>query len=231
MHLKLNKVHGDKMKKLRLITRRGLFRLLTGLPKNSHAIFLLLFFLAGCGKPPVLVHRYTLEYPSPAVPGSAKIGEAIKVELFSVAQAYNSPAMVYQPNPYKSDTYHYHRWRVNPGYMVTDYLLRDLRNSGLFKAALPAGSSGKSRFLLEGGVEEMQEIDEPDGWKAALTLNITLLDLNRQEISERVVFQRNYRAVEPMTEKTPNGLAQGMSRAMERLSARIITDIYQAAAK
>lgn len=194
-------------------------------------LFLLFFFLAGCGKPPTLVHRYILEYPSPAVPGSAKIGEAIKVEVFSVAQAYNSPAMVYQPNPYKSDTYHYHRWRVNPGNMVTDYLLRDLRNSGLFKAALPAGSSGKSRFLLEGGVEEIQEIDEPDGWKAALTLNITLLDLNRRELTERVVFQKNYRAVEPMTEKTPNGLAQGMSRAMERLSAQIITDIYQAAAK
>ncbi len=214
------------MKELRLFTRRGLFRLqMTGL------LFLLFFFLAGCGKPPTLVHRYILEYPSPAVPGSAKIGEAIKVEVFSVAQAYNSPAMVYQPNPYKSDTYHYHRWRVNPGNMVTDYLLRDLRNSGLFKAALPAGSSGKSRFLLEGGVEEIQEIDEPDGWKAALTLNITLLDLNRRELTERVVFQKNYRAVEPMTEKTPNGLAQGMSRAMERLSAQIITDIYQAAAK
>ena len=194
-------------------------------------LFLLLFFLAGCGKPPVLVHRYILEYPSPAVPASVKLGEAIKVELFSVAQAYNSPAMVYQPNPYKSDTYHYHRWRVNPGFMVTDYLLRDLRNSGLFKAALPAGTSGKSRFLLEGGVEEMQEIDEPDGWKAALTLNITLLDLNRRELTERVVFQKNYRAVEPMTEKTPNGLAQGMSRAMERLSAQIIADVYQAAAK
>jgi len=194
-------------------------------------LFLLLFLLAGCGKPPTLVHRYILEYPSPAVPGSAKIGEAIKVELFSVAQAYNSPAMVYQTNPYKSDTYHYHRWRVNPGNMVTDYLLRDLRNSGLFKAALPAGSSGKSRFLLEGGVEEMQEIDEPDGWKAALTLNITLLDLNRKELTERVVFQRHYRALEPLTEKTPNGLAQGMSRAMERLSAQIITDIYKAAAK
>ncbi len=223
---------GEKMIiKLRLLPKGGLLRFLAGLPAISAVAFLLLFLLAGCGKPPTLVHRYILEYPSPAVSASPKIDEVIKVELFSVAQAYNSPAMIYQPHPFKSEAYHYHRWRVNPGNMVTDYLLRDLRNSGLFKAVLPAGSSGKTKFLLEGGVEEFQEIDEADGWKAALALNITLLDLSRGELTERVVFQRNYRAVEPLTEQTPQGLAQGMSRAMQRLSAQIIADIYKAAVK
>lgn len=219
------------MKKSRPFTQRGWSQLLTGLFPIVCASFLLLPLVAGCGKPPNLVHRYILEYPPPKGPAAPKIGEAIKVELFSVAQAFNSPAMVYQTNPFKSDTYNYHRWRVNPGNMVTDYLLRDLRNSGLFKAALPAGSAGKSRYLLEGGVEEIQEIDEADGWKAALALNITLLDQNRHELTERVVFQKNYRAVELMTEKTPHGLAQGMSRAMQRLSGEIIADIYKAAAK
>lgn len=222
---------GEKMKNPRPLRGRGLFRLLAGLCANYPAVFFLLFLLAGCGKPPTLVQRYILEYPSPVVSGAAKIGEVIKVELFSVAQVYNSPAMLYQPHPFKSDAYNYHRWRVNPGNMVTDYLLRDLRNSGLFKAALPYGSSGKSRFLLEGGVEEFQETDKPDGWQAALTLNITLLDLSRQELPQRVIFQKNYRTVEPLTEQTPKGLAQGMSRAMARLSAQIIGDVYQAAAK
>lgn len=222
---------GEKMKNPRFLRGRGLYRLLTGLGAKYHAVFLVLFILAGCGKPPTLVQKYLLEYPSPAVSGSGKIGEVIKVELFAVAQVYNTPAMIYQPHPYKSDAYQYHRWRVNPGNMVTDYLLRDLRNSGLFKAVLPSGSSGKSRFLLEGGVEEFQETDAPDGWKAALALNITLLDLSRQELPQRVVFQKNYRAVEPLTEQTPKGLAQGMSRAMEKLSAQIIAEVYQAAAK
>ncbi len=222
---------GEKMKNPCSLRGRGLCRLLTVIWANFLVVFIMLFLFAGCGKPPTLVQRYVLDYPSPAVSGSGKIGEVIKVELFEVSQAYNSPAMIYQPHPYKSDTYQYHRWRVNPGNMVTDYLLRDLRNSRLFKAALPAGSSGKSRFLLEGGVEEFQETDEPDGWKAALALNVTLLDLSRQELPQRVVFQKNYRAVEPLTEQTPKGLAQGMSRAMERLSAEIIADIYKAVAK
>ncbi|MEW6387152.1 MAG: ABC-type transport auxiliary lipoprotein family protein [Thermodesulfobacteriota bacterium] len=186
-------------------------------------------FLAGCGKPPALINNYMLEYPAPLIGKSPRLDAALKVELFAVAQAYNSTAMVYRPSPFKSEVYNYSRWRVNPGYLVTDFLLRDLRNSGLFPAVLSYHEAGNARFRLEGGVEEFQELDEADGWKAALVLNVTLLDLLAGELPQRLVFQKSYRAAEPLPEKTPQGLAQGMSRALEKLSARIITDTYDAA--
>ena len=81
--------------------------------------------LVGCGKPPMLVHQYILEYPAPVLGRQTKIPEALKVGQFSVAQTFNTNAMVYQPQPFKSEVYNYSRWRVNPGYLVTDYLLRD----------------------------------------------------------------------------------------------------------
>ncbi|MFZ0052668.1 MAG: hypothetical protein WAK96_12915, partial [Desulfobaccales bacterium] len=77
-------------------------------------------------------------------------------------------------------------------------------------------------------VEDFQELDEPEGWKASLAINVTLLDTAQELIPQRVVFQRNYRAVEPLVQKTPHGLAQGMSQAMEDVSAQIINDVYQA---
>lgn len=198
---------------------------------SQAAVVLLVMLGSGCGKPPTLMQQYIFDYPSPGFQRLPPVTAGIKLEKFSVAQAYNSTDMVYQPHPYKSEAYTYHRWRVNPGYLVTDYLLRDLRNSGLFKAVLPAGSTGDCRFLLEGGIVEIQELDAPEGWHAALTLNVTLLDLTQEEVPKRVVFQKNYRAQDPLTEKTPNGLAQGMSRAMQQLSTQIITDVYQAARK
>jgi ABC-type uncharacterized transport system auxiliary subunit len=188
----------------------------------------LILLLAGCGKPPMLVHHYILEYPAPVLRGKTKSPEAVKVGLFSVAQAFNTNNIVYQPQPYKSDTYNYSRWRANPGYLVSDYLLRDFQDSHLFAAVFGPGSSGKYRFFLEGGVEEFQEVDEPDGWKAVLALTVTLLDVSQEELPQRVVFQKRYRASEPMSDKTPQGLAQAMSRAMEHLSARIINDTYEA---
>jgi len=184
--------------------------------------------LCGCGKPPMLVRQYVLEYPSPPLTGSP-LNVAVKVERFAVAQAYNTTSMVYQPGAFKREAYKYHRWRVNPGYQVTDYLVRDLRKSGLFKAVFTFESSEKTRFVLEGGVEDFQELDEADGWKAALALCVTLLDTEQENVARKVVFQKSYRVAEPMVERTPQGLAESMSRAMEKLSAQIITYVYDAA--
>jgi len=174
---------------------------------------LLLLLIWGCGGPPAMVNKYMFEYPSPVFKVKSPVDESIKVELFSVAQAYNSTSMVYRPDPYTQKAYAYNRWQVNPGYLVTDFLVRDLRNSHLFKAVFPHTSGARSRFALEGGVQEIEELDEGDGWKAALSLNITLLDMNEEEVTKRVVFQKNYQAREPLAEKTPQGLAQAMSRA------------------
>jgi ABC-type uncharacterized transport system auxiliary subunit len=190
---------------------------------------LLVMCLGGCGKPPMLVNQFILEYPAPVVGGKAKLPAALKVDLFSVAQAFNANAMVYQPRPFQSQVYNYSRWRANPGYLVTDFLLRDLRESGLFKAVFGPDSSGKHRFKLEGGVAEFQEVDAEGGWQASLALTVTLLDTQQEELPQRVVFQKNYRALAPLPEKTPQGLAQGMSRAMEQVSAQIINDTYEAA--
>jgi uncharacterized lipoprotein YmbA len=195
------------------------------------ALILLSSLLWGCGSSPMLVHKYLLEYPAPTVKAAAPLKDAIKLEKFSVAQAFNTTAMVYQGEACTSETYNYSRWRVNPGYLVTDYLLRDLRHARLFLAVLPADSPSQSRFILEGGVEEIQELDQTDSWKAALALNITLLDTQEEEITRRVLLQKTYRTAEPLAEKTPGGLAQAMSRALEQLSSRIITDVYQAAQK
>jgi uncharacterized lipoprotein YmbA len=195
----------------------------------SLLVILLVLLLEGCSKPPMLVRQYILDYPAPVPVSQAKIPAAIRVKQFSVAQAFNTNAMVYQPQPFRSETYNYSRWRVNPGYQVTDYLLRDLRQARLFKAVYGPENTGRYRFQLEGGVEDFQELDEPGGWQAVLGLTVTLLDVSQTKLPRRVVFQKNYRAVEPMPEKTPQGLAQAMSRAMARLSARIMADTAQAA--
>ncbi|MBW1991297.1 MAG: membrane integrity-associated transporter subunit PqiC [Deltaproteobacteria bacterium] len=193
------------------------------------ALLLLPFTLAGCGSTPPLIHQYVLEYYPPLPQASGQLDAALTVSRFAVAEPYNTTAMVYRPEPLKQEVYRLNRWRVNPGALVTDYLARDLRHSGLFLAVFTEKHQGPSRFCLEGGVEEIQELDEPDGWKAALTLTVTLLDLEEAEIPRQIIFQKTYRATEPMLSRTPEGLARAMSRAMQRLSRQITAEVYQAA--
>jgi ABC-type uncharacterized transport system auxiliary subunit len=184
--------------------------------------------LAGCGKPPNLINRYVLNYPPPPVGRLTSLDTAIKVELFTVDESINRPEMVYKVNPYKTGVYQYNRWRTDPGYLATDYLTRDLRDSRLFKAVFSSDSSGKARFHLEGGVVDFQENDTPAPWQAALTLNITLLDTDQENVADKVMFQRNYQAREIMPARSPQGLAEAMSTAMGQVSKKIIDDVYRA---
>ena len=108
-------------------------------------------------------------------------------------------------------------------------MVRDLRNSGLFRAVISYNDSEETRYLLEGQVDEFLEASEKDGRKAVLGLNVTFLDLTKRNTAEKVIFQRDYKAVEPYPEKTPAALAQGMSRAMEKISRQIILDLQDAA--
>ena len=195
--------------------------------------FILLFAMlaSGCGlggKPAYLVKQYIFDYPSPTVEEGVRTNDLIKVERFSIAKDFDTHEMVYQDSPFHRGSDPYNRWRVNPNDMVTDFLLRDLRRAGLFRAVFSYNDSEDTRYLVEGWVDEFLELTGKDGRKGVLSLNVTLQDLTQKEIVGKVVFQRDYRYVESLEAATPEGLAQGMSRAMEKLSRQIIQDISRA---
>jgi len=179
-------------------------------------------------KPSYKVNQYTLEYPSPFPKELTSVNELIKVEQFSVAQTFNTSAMIYKEGPNLRNVDPYNRWRIKPGEMAAEYLVRDLRNSGLFRAVISYDDSEETRYLLEGQVDEFLEASEKDGRKAVLSLNVTFLDLTKRDTAEKVIFQRDYKVVEPYPEKTPAALAQGMSRAMAKISRQIILDLQDA---
>jgi len=199
--------------------------------RNLGLAFLFMVLISGCSlgaKPSYLVNQYALEYPSPFLKELTSINELVKVEQFSVAQTFNTSAMIYKEGPNLRNVDPYNRWRTKPGEMVTEYLVRDLRNSGLFRAVVSYNDTGETRYLLEGQVGEFLEASEKDGRKAVLGLNVTFLDLKKRETAEKVIFQRDYKVVEPYIEKTPAALAQGMSRALGKISRQIILDLQDA---
>jgi ABC-type uncharacterized transport system auxiliary subunit len=189
-----------------------------------------LFFLAGgCvnfKQPRNRVQHYTLEYASPEITDLVPLPVSLKVERFSVASAYNTNRIIYRDGSFKLNEYFYHKWRANPGDMVTDFLRRDIQNSGLFKAVLPHGSDFPFSCALEGSVDEFVEWDTPEGWKAVLSITITLMASNEPDVSKRILFQKTYRAEKPFPEKNPQGLSQAMSLAMGDISSSVIRDIY-----
>lgn len=193
----------------------------------------LLFVLAitGClsrSKPAYIIEYFMFEYKCPAAGGLATLSEPIKVERFSVNKSFNTQAMVYKSYPFKFMTYNYSRWRVNPADMVTDYLIRDMRNANIFANVFSHHNIENPRFIVEGHIQDFLEETDNKNIRAILGANVSLLDTNRKDTSRRVVFQKQYNFQEQIGEHRPESFAKGMSTNMSRLSEELIKDINKA---
>ena len=173
------------------------------------------------------IEYYILEYDLPLFTEMDQLPYAVSVEHLTVAPMYDTTQIIYKERPFARDAYAYHRWRVNPGDMITSLLNRDIRYSGLFKTVTPYASQYGSQFSLGGEVEEFFEWDTEEGWKAVLSLNISLISVNERDVSKKVLYQKSYRATETCKQNNPGALAEALSLEMSRLSREIIGDVYE----
>jgi ABC-type uncharacterized transport system auxiliary subunit len=183
--------------------------------------------LGGAGKTP-FIRQYVLEYPPQQGGGRPVVEATVRVERFFADRMFMGQAMLYRQGPNLREAYPAQRWRVAPGDMVTEFLRRDIREAGLFRAVLSERDAEETRFSVTGGVEQFLESRETSGRKALLTATVTLLDLSRKEAAGLVVFQKTYRLESTITGEGGAGLAGAMSLAMSDLSRRVIADIAAA---
>ncbi len=198
--------------------------------KRLAIVLMMVMGISGCmgTAPALLVRQYVLEYPPPAAPGAPASGEVLKVATFAVDRLYASGAMIYRQDPFRREAYRERRWRIQPAEMVTDFLRRDLRHAGLFRAVIPLRDPMAGRYVLEGGVEEFLEVDEGENRKALLVATAALLDADARDSTKRVLFQKTYRCEALFVQKGGDGMAEAMSRAMSQFSSQVIADIAAA---
>lgn len=193
----------------------------------SPILFLLIVSCMNFKQPGNKIDYYTLEYEALMPKDLTPVSEVIRVFRFTVAPTYNTNQLVYRDQAFKRETYHYHKWRASPGDLVSYYLARDLKQSGLFKAVLPYDSKIPSTCLLEGTVDDFYEWDTAQSWMAVLTVTITLMAENEPDVSRKVLLQKTYRTRETCEQKNPRFLAEAMSRAMAKISGEIMHDIQR----
>jgi len=172
------------------------------------------------------IEYYTLEYPSPQIKTLHPLPYVIRMDRFTVAPPYNTSQIIYRDQSFKRNAYVYYRWQTNPGATVTTLLKRDIKNSGLFKAVLNPGSRFSSQYMIEGTVDEFFEWDTQNAWKAILTVSIILTEKNKNDIKNRILYQKTYRKAEICQQKKPKAVAEAMSQALSKISEEMIIDVY-----
>jgi ABC-type uncharacterized transport system auxiliary subunit len=202
--------------------------------KSSRFLFLgagLLVLSAGCGglsKPANKVSFYTLEYTVQPMTDLKPLPFVLRVEHFSVSPLYETENIVYREKPFKKDSYYFYQWRAKPEALVTYFLMHDLQQSNLFKAVLPADSALQATHLVFGNVDEFLESDREADWQAVLAVTIVLRAQKETDIQKSILLQKTYAATETCKLKSPQALAEAMSRAMAQVSQEVIRDIHQA---
>lgn len=194
-------------------------------------MIILSLLLAGCatsGDPQYNVEKYLINYPAPSWKQFDKLAASVKFNRFSITAAYNSTSMIFRNDIYSLDSFNYSRWAVNPADMLADSLLRDMRESGLFKIVFSRYETDEGRFLVSGGIEEFYLRTDKNNKTAAISITISLQDTMEKETGKRMMFQKKYVREEPLQDSSPRGFCQAASQAMQVISREIISDIYAA---
>jgi ABC-type uncharacterized transport system auxiliary subunit len=179
----------------------------------------------GCGGTAPEIKHYRLDLD----PGRAEVPAGDKpvlgIESFTTDAAYDEPQMVYRTSPYQLNYYYYHRWAATPGLLLTDALRRGYAETGRF-SSVTAGQMGRSDVILSGHIAAIEEVDvTEEKWFGRIVLELRLRDARTGD----VLWSRVVEEQEPLSERTPAGLAEALSNAVTRVVSETAADIASAA--
>ncbi len=123
------------------------------------------------------------------------------------------------------------KWRANPGDLVTYFLARDLRGTGLFNGVFILSSKHPASHIIDGTLDQFYQESIDNSWQAVLSVNITFMLDYEPDISKRILFQKEYTSKKQCEQKNPKALAEAMSQAMAEISKTIIKDIHHSLTK
>lgn len=176
--------------------------------------------VGGCSitSPRPATHHYVLTLAVPDTPGPGI--SSLVVRLIGARDPYNQERIVYRSSAYAFDLYNYHRWASTPAEQVTTWARRVLRGSGLFAQVLP-NTEGTADFILDGTIQQFEEIDHEKTWEAALSIEFWLM---RPGDRTPVWFQ-SYSVTQSAAKRNPEAIAEAMSRCLENVLGRLTSDL------
>jgi ABC-type uncharacterized transport system auxiliary subunit len=181
--------------------------------------YLLVIVLAACGGKLPETRYYQLAVP--ATPAKGPAGPAIAVEPLAADAAYDDDRIVYRLTPYRLDYYNYHRWSSPPGTMLGNYLQDALSRSGRFRAVLHDVTDSVP-VTLGGRVIAIEEVDKSKTeWIGRVAVELTLTDT----LTNKVLWSQRFDETEPLTRQSPEGLAQALSVAMQRITDKALPEV------
>lgn len=189
----------------------------------------LIVVLAGCAlRARDTITYHTFDYPSPTRETRPPIRETLMVYRFLPASSVDIDSLAVSQSSGTEKSALLHRWEENPADMITELLVRDLDNSGLFEKTVDQLSSARYRYALEGTIRNLQGMATEGKGKALLEVEVTLTDFEASAGKEKNLIKKLYRIEIPSQDATPDSIIKALNLAVKEFSDRLRTDIRAA---
>jgi ABC-type uncharacterized transport system auxiliary subunit len=158
---------------------------------------------------------------APATPAPSNSGLALVVETLDTDNAYDDDRIVYRLTPFRLDYYNYHRWSAPPGTLIGNFLEAAFESSGRFRT-VTREPNPQAPAVLGGRVLALEEVDKSKtAWVGHVVIELRLTDATTGD----VVWTQQFDETEPVTTQTPEGLAQALSKALDRIANTALPQI------
>lgn len=178
--------------------------------KRTLCAVALIGVLVGCGKIPN-TRYYAIDTRLAAAPATRTLPLDVAVARFRVAQTLASDRLVYRQGQHEVNYYNYDRWSAPPADMLTDTLIRGLKDAGMFRSVSTLQGGPKVDYLLRGYIEMLEEVDAPDGVTARVALRVDLVDMK----TNAVVWSGRGAADRPVSERSVTGVVRELNEGIQ----------------
>ena len=190
------------------------------------AILIIVFgagFLGGCGAArPITYYQLTV----PGGEGRAQSADAAPITLLvgnlMTSHLYREDRIVYSSGGGEMGMYETHRWAEPPTEMIEEFLTRELRASGRYRAVYTHRSSTSGDFLLRGHLYDFKEVSERS-MMAKVTFDLELRDLK----NGATVWTHYYTHEEPLSGKDVPAVVAALNKNVQRGVDEVVASLDQ----
>jgi uncharacterized lipoprotein YmbA len=112
--------------------------------------------------------------------------------------------------------------------MITELVMRDIENSGLFQKTIDQSSSSPYRYALEGTIKKFQGTISGEKASALFEAEATLTDFDPPPGKGKNLLSRVYRIEVPSKGVSPDSVVVALNEATKQFSERLRGDLRAA---
>jgi len=179
--------------------------------------------LAGCGASRPSKY-YQLTVPGEAAPAAERSPFPVTLLLgpLRASHLYREDHIVYSSSGENMGTYEYQQWAEPPTEMLVNVLLRELRDSGRYRAVDILRSNSHGDYILYGRLYDFKEVSG-----APLLARITVDYELRETRTGSIVWTHYYSHDEPVSGKDISAVVAALDRNAQRGMGEVKSSLEQ----